>query len=371
MNKKILLVAPNPDFAGGISRWVGHILFFYNGLAQKNIDLIFFKTCHTYVPAEKIFHKIYRYYSGARDYILDLWRVFFKVRSKSPDVLHIVTSASISLIKDIFLIKIAHFYKAKAIVHFHFGRIPELSKKKNWEWKLLKYVVSNSNVAIVIDSSSKTTLISAGFKNVEYLPNPISKRVIEIINGRRNIIPSESKILFVGQMIPTKGIYELVDACKEISNVKLKMIGLVLPVEKDRLIEYAKSSSDDKFDWLEITGEMPYENVIEQMLSVSVFVLPTYTEGFPNVILESMACGCPIVASAVGAIPEMLNENGDPPCGVLVEPKDVKSLKNAIEKFLNDKAFAMLCAENAYNRVYNLYSMESVWNQLENIWKSI
>lgn len=62
------------------------------------------------------------------------------------------------------------------------------------------------------------------------------------------------------------------------------------------------------------------------MLKCTVFVLPTYTEGFPNVVLESMACGCPIVATSVGAIPEML----DGGAGIVIEPRNVEQLRDAV-----------------------------------------
>ena len=68
------------------------------------------------------------------------------------------------------------------------------------------------------------------------------------------------------------------------------------------------------------------------LLSASdVFVLPSYTEGFPNVIIEAMAMGKPIIATSVGAIPEMLDEG----CGVVVPPKDADSLQKALQKVCN------------------------------------
>jgi glycosyltransferase involved in cell wall biosynthesis len=60
----------------------------------------------------------------------------------------------------------------------------------------------------------------------------------------------------------------------------------------------------------------------------AIFVLPTYTEGFPNVILECMASGCPIITTPVGAIPDMLQFGSTQACGACVDVKDVQGLKN-------------------------------------------
>ena len=107
------------------------------------------------------------------------------------------------------------------------------------------------------------------------------------------------------------------------------------------------------------------------MMSAGVFVLPTYTEGFPNVIIESMACGCPIVTTDVGAIPEMLDIEHGFSYGICVKPKDVEGLKNAVEKMLNDRDYALQCGKNAQLRVQEQYAMSVVWNQLTSIWTSL
>ena len=156
-------------------------------------------------------------------------------------------------------------------------------------------------------------------------------------------------------------------ACKDIPNIEVYLLGAVTDEMKSRLYEAA----GDNKTRLKISGEQNYETVIQEMLSANVFVLPTYTEGFPNVILESMACGCPIIASAVGAIPEMLNINGETPAGICIEPKNTEQLKSAIIKILNDDNLATTYGNSAQKRVNEMYSMPSVWKQMTDIWKSV
>lgn len=68
--------------------------------------------------------------------------------------MHITSSASLSLPKDIRLLKKARRKVIRTVIQFRFGRIPELSKNMNWEWKLLVKVIRLADVTIVIDQQS-------------------------------------------------------------------------------------------------------------------------------------------------------------------------------------------------------------------------
>ena len=102
-----------------------------------------------------------------------------------------------------------------------------------------------------------------------------------------------------------------------------------------------------------------------------VFVLPTYTEGFPNVILESMACGCAIATTPVDAIPEMLDMASAEPCGLCCEPKDVESLCRNIQYFLDHTDKARAYGHRAAQRVKDMYAMAKVWEQVVGIWRNV
>jgi glycosyltransferase involved in cell wall biosynthesis len=68
------------------------------------------------------------------------------------------------------------------------------------------------------------------------------------------------------------------------------------------------------------------------MQAADLFVLPTYTEGFPNVILEAMAAGKAIISTRVGAIPEMLAVDENESCGLVIAPRDAGALVAALRR---------------------------------------
>lgn len=365
---KVLFVAPFDGVTGGIMRWAEHIFNYYQTLNDSDIKMDKFSIGRKYAvnkgqPIKRIINAIKDYGRTIRDYKHCL-------RNNKYDIAHISTSASLSLLKDMLMIRIAHRCGTKTVIHFHFGRIPELQKQNNWEWKLIKRVISKSDSVIVMTESSYKTLTDCGYSNVHLVPNPLSPAVTDYIRKHPDKDRISGTILFAGHVIKTKGVEELVDACGHIENVKLKIIGHTTDEMKNLLRQKAINCKGDS-SWLELTGELQYEQVLDQMQRCDVFVLPTYTEGFPNVILESMACGCAIVTTNVGAIPEILTDDSKGKYGIMVEPKNAEALASAIKTLQNDENLKKQCRENARRRVFERYSMPIVWNKLQKIWCSL
>ena len=361
---KVLLASPRGDeSSGGISRWTGHIIRHYNSLSDKKeveLELLDMARPQSFIADDIPLFK--RIKLGISDY----WQLMKKFNncldSKKYDVLHFTSSASWGLLRDLYMINKAHKKRIKTIIHFRFGRIPHLSKIKNWEWKLLSRVIKKTDTAIVIDKSSYECLQVKGFKNIELLPNPLSPHILDFVTESTENKRKPNTLLFVGHCIRPKGIYELIEACSKINNIKLRLIGDIDDkVKQDLLFK--------DYDWIDILGPKDYSTVLREMLQCDIFVLPTYTEGFPNVILEAMACGCAIITTPVGAIPEMLEEQNGQKYGILVEPKDVIHLQVAIEKMLADEELKNEYRRNVRQRVNERYSMPIVWNNLIEIWR--
>lgn len=361
----VLFVAPYGGVPGGISRWMSHVIDYHKSIdSDVELDLVSMGRS-TFVSIKS--NPIYRLYAAFKDYRGILKDFHNHISHNTYDVMHLTSSGSWSLVKDIYMIKAAKRHKIKTIVHFRFGRIPDLKIQDDWEWKLVKKVVSLVDKAIIIDNKTYKTLEESGFQNLAFLPNPISREVCTIVERNKDIQREKRLILFTGHAVLLKGVYELIEACKSIPNLTLKIVGHVLPDMKKKLQDMAGPNSE----WLHIVGEEPYEEVIKDMLRCELFVLPTHTEGFPNVILESMACGCPIITTPVGAIPDMLDIESETPCGICVPVKDPLSLRNQIEYLLDHKEEATAMGQRAQDRVNNEYSMQYVWKKMENIWRSI
>lgn len=359
---RVLLISPLGGVVGGIAMWTKHIVSHMATLSDVNITLCDFSRK---IAGLTISNPIKKWLSAAYDYIWLTHNAIQKVKNFNGDVVHICTSASFLLIKDILILQAAKKKGLRTCIHFHFGRIPQLANKHGCEWKLLLKVISIADTAIVMDKMSFSTLEDNGYQNVVLIPNPISEEVKQIVD---NTIAKriDRLLLFAGHCIPTKGVFELVRVCKNIPNIRLRMIGAISDNMRKQLIEIVGNQDD----WLDIKGQVPFKETIREMKSCDVFVLPTYTEGFPNVILESMACGCPIIASSVGAIPEMLEEEEGRHYGILIDPQNEMNLKTAILTLLSNDNLKVECGNNARKRVYARYNIQTVSNQLIKTWQN-
>lgn len=361
---KVLLVSPLKGTVGGISRWTSHLLDYYNNsCSDVLLEQLYPETKLTYANTPRLL----RLWNGLSIYTPFLLFLYIRLRRSRVDVAHLASSASLGLVRDILFLLILRLTKTKSIVHFRFGRIPELSVSKNWEWYLLKKVVRLSNQTIVLDKESQFCLEQEGFSNVSLLPNPVAPIIDTVVSKCKGIVRKQDAILFAGHIIPSKGVAELIEACAGMAGVKLFFIGKCNDSYREILQEQALSQEVD----LVFVGEVDHNQVVEYMLSCAVFVLPSYTEGFPNVVLEAMATSTPVVATNVGAISEMLEGLVNERCGIVVPPKNVVELRSAILKMLDDKRFAKVCGINARKRVVERYSMPAVWQQLVSLWKSI
>lgn len=188
-----------------------------------------------------------------------------------------------------------------------------------------------------------------------------------LANKYATLSRQDNTVLFVGHIIKTKGVYELIEACGNLPNVRLRILGMGHDSVVQELKTLAHKYKEE--DWITFTGNLPAEDVIREMCQCAVFALPTYTEGFPNVILESMVCGCPIVTTNVGAIPEMLDIKNGKNNGICISPKKINELKNAILHMLNNPEYAKACGENARKRVKEMYSMPIIWERMCKIWE--
>ena len=353
---------------GGISTWTLNIVNYTKDKSLKDVVFIdasvFFKNG---TNSNSFLRRIF--ISGLLDTSRLVSKFLLSLIKYRPYSVHINTSASLALFKDCFYLFIASFFRIHIIFHYHFGRIPSLLIKKNWECYLLLFCIKHAHHSIVIDPESYNALCNIGLSSkISYIPNPCSSLVESVAR-----LPESKKegkqYLFVGHVVPQKGVIELVEAFTRFEEtVSLLIVGLCSESMKKELIGIAKRKYNGK--WLLILGNRDQEFVLSQMKKSEALILPSYTEGFPNVVLEAMACGCPIIATNVGAIPEMLAVGiPNEACGICIPSKSVDEIISAI-KFLRDNNKAIFFARNGKKRILKNYILDIIYPKYEKVWNS-
>jgi glycosyltransferase involved in cell wall biosynthesis len=108
-------------------------------------------------------------------------------------------------------------------------------------------------------------------------------------------------------------------------------------------------------------GSVPRERVLRLFRAADASLLPSAWENFPHTVVESLAVGCPVIATAVGGVPEVVRDGEN---GLLVAPGDPDALANAIGRFFADDALRARLSEAAVRSVDGL-SEEAVFTAIE------
>ena len=369
MNKfvKVLLVSPySAKIAGGIVTWSKSMLDY--GKSCDDCDLHFMNTMQGLPKRWSLNHRVAYWIVGFIDSFLIIVRLFWRMLVTKPDVVHYTSSAASALYKDsaaVWVVK--KIFKKKYVIHWHFGRIPCLFEERGKKYNLFRKVCKNADVSIVIDAKSYYTLKNENICSV-YIPNPIpvilQHEAVKISPQSQLENRNVGDVLFVGHVRKCKGVIELVKACLECEEVK--RLTIVGPFIEENIESELKNIAVKREDGkrLQMVGEKTSEEVWNYYRQCGLFCLPSYSEGFPYVILEAMAFACPIVATKVGAIPEMLSDC----CCDLVDAHEVEPLKTAISKVLRNPGFAAEMGEKAHAKVLGNYSIENVFSQYLEVW---
>ena len=134
-------------------------------------------------------------------------------------------------------------------------------------------------------------------------------------------------VLYVGRLVVEKGLRELLDAVRQLA-VRRPGLQLVLvgggPMQPE--LEALAASTGN----VRLAGPLAPKAVAHWMVAADLVTLPSYSEGHPNVLVEALACGRPVVATEVGGIPEVVDASS----GVLVRPRDRADLARGLEQVL-------------------------------------
>lgn len=354
---KICFVAPLPPPYGGIANWTRVFTEYLSKNNLADISLVNTAPKGRVTEGRGILKRVF--VSGFAMFGI-VSEIRDKIKTDKMDCVHIATSGSLAVIRDLMVANLLRKKYIPFIYHIHFGRIPEIIRENTVEWKLIKKVISLSARTIAIDKSTKDDLSDFFGAKIDYIPNPIDLKSLPVPGES-----TEKTVMFLGWVIKQKGMEELVASWESVQSVaiewKLQIVG---PYKQEYIDELRKKYS---FKNVELVGEKSHKEAMELLNRASVFVLPSYTEGCPYVIMEAMSLKKIIIGTRVGNIPEMLGDN----CGILIDVQNVEELKKHLKDVITQADRYDNLREAAYEKAKSEYDISRISTKFLNIVKEI
>jgi len=358
--KRVLYISPLPPPRGGIATWTKKILDY--GLPNQYKPYL----VNTGIKGRrKVFERVKFNFSELFRTILIIFSLFTKLIAYHPKIVHLNSSISyFGVFRDYFCTILVKLFKIPIVISYH-GDLTNFSKIKyrGLPYKQLIKLIKMADINIVLNKQSYNfiaELNKSGKNNIYKIDNFIDDNIFKNKVEKISKEDSTIKVIYVGGITKTKGCYDIIKIARKLQDVNFIMIGDIL---KD-MEEYILNSPKNMF-W---SGVLNHDEVINKMYSSNILLFPSHSEGFPNVVLEAMAMGLPVISTYVGAIPEMIDNNKG---GFLFEIGDITGFINAINKLKIDYNLRKSMGEHNKRKCKNHYSFSKVSMKLTEIYDSV
>jgi glycosyltransferase involved in cell wall biosynthesis len=253
------------------------------------------------------------------------------------------------------------------------GQVPSVTTNHNWltaHWKLKTYCLLDSlwirffDRIIAVSNEVKNDMLRFKIpkEKISMIDNGIAlerfAKQVETNNTMKDQLGFDEKtriIGTIGSLGIEKGHIYLLEAARQILDRVKDLRFLIVgdgPLRKPLEEKSEKLGIKEQVIFMGQRKDIP-----ELLMAMDIFVLPSIKEGLPMALLEAMAAKRPVIATRVGAIPKVI-ENKD--TGVLVEPKDIKGLRDAIMNLLSDPGRMDLLARKGFDRVCMDFSSDEM-----------
>ncbi len=160
--------------------------------------------------------------------------------------------------------------------------------------------------------------------------------------------------VYAGGLVETKGMSELATAAEPLLRQyeRFQLVCVGDGPTRDRLLALRSRFPRDR---VILPGRVAPEEVPRFLQAADFFVLPSYSEGMPQAVLEAMNCGLPVVATCVGGVLEAVL---DGETGLLVEPRNTDQLRDAMERMITEEAFRFTAGPGGLARAREIFDSE-------------
>ena len=279
---------------------------------------------------------------------------------RRPALVHVHVASRASFWRKSTFFLLAFLFDVPAVLHLHGGGFAVFYDKEcgPLRKRFVRFVYNRCQRVLVLSAAwQKWVLQMCSNPNVVSIYNPVL--VPDQTPSWENRTPGS--VLFLGRLGPGKGSYDLLNAAARVAATRPDL-RLLLGGDGEVAEVRVRAEELGIADHVELLGWVRGEDKERLLATAVLYVLPSYNEGLPVSVLEAMAAGLPILTTPVGGIPEAVTDGVE---GFLVEPGDVRTLADRLERLLADPDLARRMGVAARHKVEAAFSANAVVPQLE------
>ena len=276
--------------------------------------------------------------------------LIYKLYRNKPSTIIIFIADKLSAYEKGLMILIAKKMNISIMIFPRAGALIDQYYKSKFLRLYLKYTFSKSNIFLCQGKSfQKFAMKELNFSKSKapIIPNWTAKKEhLDIGHWRINNRESNlNNILFLGWLEDAKGIKEILESANILKlknyNFHIKLAGD--GSSKNYVNNFIKKNNLEEF--ISLVGWVNETQKKQALRDATIFLLPSWEEGFPNALVEAMSSGLACIVSNVGMIPDFIKDKQN--C-ILIKPKNIQQIVTSLEKLFNDLEYKNMISENAY-----------------------
>lgn len=362
--KRVLMISPlmvardgTQILAGGIASWTKQV--FDNQLSSEYEPYL----VNTRFRGKRLISEERRWlFSEAFRTVRILGSLLYKLVKIKPQLVHLNCSLSpVGIFRDWICSALTRFFDIPVVIQYR-RNVADFPRKKykGLPFWALRHLILGATQNIVLNRPSYDQISKIDRRPdlpLALIPNFVDDQIFEYQVTDHGSDQLPCRIIYVGSIQVAKGCREILEVARHLPDLDFVLVGSVA----------ANMNSDVQSapENVTIVEKIDRSAVIDELCASQIFFFPSHSEGFPNAVLEAMSVGLPVIATNVGAIPEMMESGSG---GFLVECGDIPGMVNSLRILGEDPDKRMQMGHHNRKRSHLSFRYSTITDQLTDIY---